>query len=70
MNRRPSASDWCEFPHSLDYSFTLDVWSLGGGRYVTGSELLSLFTCRSPITSLCTFFTQVSKAWLKITLSI
>ncbi len=35
-NRRPSASDWCEFPHSLDYSFTLDVMSLGGGRYVVG----------------------------------
>ena len=24
LNARPSASDWCEFPHSLDYSFTLD----------------------------------------------
>ena len=34
LNRRPSASDLCKFPHSLDYSFTLDGMSLGGGRYV------------------------------------
>ncbi|MGF1491735.1 MAG: hypothetical protein ACFBSC_04630 [Microcoleaceae cyanobacterium] len=47
-NRRPSASDWCEFPHSLDYSFTVGCRPLnvalnitlnadeplGGGRYV------------------------------------
>ncbi|WP_026102656.1 hypothetical protein [Pleurocapsa sp. PCC 7319] len=36
MNWRPSASDWCEFPHSLDYSFTLGKLPLGGGRYVVG----------------------------------
>ena len=36
LNRRPSASDWCEFPHSLDYSFTLSSLPVGGGRYVVG----------------------------------
>ena len=30
---------------------------------------IAYFPCLFPITSLCTFFTQVSKAWLKITLS-
>ncbi|MDT9180108.1 MAG: hypothetical protein P5702_20915, partial [Limnospira sp. PMC 1291.21] len=35
-NRRPSASDLCEFPHSLDYPFTISTHRmlLGGGRYV------------------------------------
>jgi len=35
-NRRPSASDWCEFPHSLDYSFTIGIMPVGGGRYAVG----------------------------------
>ena len=36
LNWRPSASDWCEFPHSLDYPFTLGKLPLGGGRYAVG----------------------------------
>ncbi|WP_145961883.1 hypothetical protein [cyanobacterium endosymbiont of Rhopalodia gibberula] len=59
MNRRPSASDWCEFPHSLDYSFTLDLMSLGGGRYVVDiispTAFVSLWRAT---TSLCTFSTR------------
>ncbi|MEL6439510.1 MAG: hypothetical protein AAFQ80_09685 [Cyanobacteria bacterium J06621_8] len=43
MNWRPSASDWCEFPHSLDYPFTLDNMPLGGGRYVADSLMTDLF---------------------------
>ena len=34
-NRRPSASDLCEFPHSPDYTFTLGLLPLGGGRLVS-----------------------------------
>ncbi|MEM8673913.1 MAG: hypothetical protein AAGF83_08580 [Cyanobacteria bacterium P01_G01_bin.67] len=42
MNWRPSASDWCEFPHSLDYLFTLGKIPLGGGRCVADSLVVSL----------------------------
>jgi hypothetical protein len=35
LNRRPSASDLCEFPHSPDYTFTLGNKPLGGGRLVS-----------------------------------
>ena len=68
LNRRPSASDWCEFPHSLDYSFTLGKLPLGGGRYVVGGYKYNI-----PLTlynqSLHLLY-QGSRAWLKITLSV
>jgi hypothetical protein len=38
LNWRPSASDWCKFPYSLDYPFTLGKIPVGGGRYVADSS--------------------------------
>ncbi len=75
MNWRPSASDWCEFPHSLDYPFTLGKIPLGGGRYVADSLVVDytwnkLFPDFTPATSLCTFSTRNYRAWLKITLIV
>ncbi|MEM8718840.1 MAG: hypothetical protein AAGE84_05965 [Cyanobacteria bacterium P01_G01_bin.39] len=74
MNWRPSASDWCEFPHSLDYPFTVGIKiPLGGGRYVTDILRVSLnpnkpFPDFISATSLCTFSTRNYRAWLKITM--
>jgi|SanBayMetagenome_1026888.scaffolds.fasta_scaffold123880_1 hypothetical protein len=48
-NWRPSASDWCEFPHSLDYSFTMGKIPVGGGRMFLGKIPKKPVSAPSPI---------------------
>ncbi|MGK7931007.1 MAG: hypothetical protein AB4041_06200 [Microcystaceae cyanobacterium] len=69
MNRRQSASDWCEFPHSLDYSFTLVKVTVGGGRYVVGFFILNQPLPLTNNQSLHLLYAGNRKAWLKIALS-
>ena len=74
-NRRPSASDWREFPHSLDYSFTIGIAPVGGGRYVVGILIVWLYSIYLFIPWIVSYNQSLhllywgSRAWLKITVS-